>query len=411
MSRGYADPEELRATSRSCASASAPRTSPAAPSRRLLWQVDVFGFHLASLDVRQSAGVVREAVGRAAARASRAPATSRRGSRCSRRRSRPVGAKGFRPPDGPPGELLRVLDTIALARDAYGRRRCADDGHLDGRAAVGRARGAVARPARGAARPARARRELRFVPLFETLADLEGAPATMETLYACAPYRDALRWPRRPPVRDARLLGLGQGLPASSPASGRCTARSSGSRGRRASAGLALELFHGRGGSTVARRRAHVPRDPARSRPGPLHGRMRITEQGETISARYGHPELAVRSLEQTRRRCCWPPRRRRTGSPSNGAGALDRVAARSREVYRALIYEDAGLPALLRADHADRGARRELNIGSRPPSRARTPPGIEALRAIPWVFAWTQNRLLLPSWYGAGHGARGGRP
>jgi phosphoenolpyruvate carboxylase len=95
----------------------------------------------------------------------------------------------------------------------------------------------------------------------------------------------------------------------------------------------------------------------------------------------------------------------------SNGVGtevraewreALDALAARSREVYRSLVYED---PDFLRffeqiTPISELG---RLNIGSRPPSRAGVAAGVEALRAIPWVFAWTQNRVLLPSWYGAG--------
>jgi len=81
---------------------------------------------------------------------------------------------------------------------------------------------------------------------------------------------------------------------------------------------------------------------------------------------------------------------------------ALGDLAARSRAVYRGLVYDD---PEFMRffEQFTPIAELAELNIGSRPPSRAGLPDGVQALRAIPWVFAWTQNRVLLPSWYGAG--------
>ena len=113
-------------------------------------------------------------------------------------------------------------------------------------------------------------------------------------------------------------------------------------------------------------------------------------------------PNWYVRSLEQTASAVLLA---------SNGAGtevrphwrdALDELAARSREAYRALVYEDEDFLRFFEqiTPISELG---RLNIGSRPPSRAGVAAGVEALRAIPWVFAWTQNRVLLPSWYGAG--------
>jgi len=395
---GYADPEELRrdlALVRECLGS---EHVAAGGIRRLLWQVDVFGFHLASLDVRQSAGVVREAVGAllpgfagAADEDARvavldeAIASSREGL--------------FKPPAGPAGELVRVLDTIALARDAYGRGAVPTmvismvERPSDVLAALWLARRSGLEAGHGSP-------QLRFVPLFETLADLEGAPATMETLYACAPYRDALRWhgDRQCVMLGYSDSGKDSGFVASQWALHRAQERLAWQAGEH---GLALELFHGRGGSTS--RGGGRSYQAIRAQPfGTVHGRMRLTEQGETISARYGHPELAVRSLEQTASAVLLA---------SNGVGtevrpewreALDALAARSREVYRSLVYED---PDFLRffeqiTPISELG---RLNIGSRPPSRAGVAAGVEALRAIPWVFAWTQNRVLLPSWYGAG--------
>src|SRR5215218_7277687 len=380
---GFADPDELRrdlALVRECLGS---EHVAGGAIRRLLWQVDVFGFHLASLDVRQSAGVVREAA--RVAVLEEAITTRREGL--------------FRPPDGPAGELVRVLDTIALARDAYGRRAVPTmvismvERPSDVLAALWLAR-------RGGLEAGHGTPRLRFVPLFETLADLEGAPATMETLYACAPYRDALRWhgDRQCVMLGYSDSGKDSGFLSSQWALHRAQERLAWQAGER---GLALELFHGRGGSTS--RGGGRSYQAIRAQPfGTVHGRMRLTEQGETISARYGHPELAVRSLEQTASAVLLASNGVGTEVRPEWRSALNGIAARSREVYRALVYED---PDFLRffeqiTPISELG---RLNIGSRPPSRAGVSAGVSALRAIPWVFAWTQNRVLLPSWYGAG--------
>src|SRR4051794_13925303 len=395
---GYADPEELRRDLGLVRECLGSEHVAGGAIRRLLWQIDVFGFHLASLDVRQSAGVVREAAG------SLLPGFA--GARDEEARNALLeeaiasGREGlFRPPEGPAGELVRGLDTIALARDAYGRGAVPTmvismvERASDVLAALWLARRAGLEAGKGAPR-------LRFVPLFETLADLENAPATMETLYGCSPYRDALRWhgDRQCVMLGYSDSGKDSGFLASQWALHRAQERLAWQAGEH---GLALELFHGRGGSTS--RGGGRSYQAIRAQPfGTVHGRMRLTEQGETISARYGHPELAVRSLEQTTSAVLLA---------SNGVGtevapewrtALDGVAARSREAYRALIYEDEEFLRFFEqiTPISELG---RLNIGSRPPSRAGVAAGVEALRAIPWVFAWTQNRVLLPSWYGAG--------
>jgi phosphoenolpyruvate carboxylase len=348
----------------------------------------VFGFHVAGLDVRQSAAVVQEAVAallpgyRDAGEHERlalleeAIAARRRGLR--------------RRPDGPAGELLRVLDTVALARDAYGRRavpvmvismvRCASD--VLGALWLARRAGA----------------ELRLAPLFETLADLRAAPATMGALYDTPVYRDGLR-----AHADRQLVMLGysdsgkdSGFVASQWALHVAQERLAA---QAAQAGLELELFHGRGGSP-SRGGGRTHRAILAQPRGSVGGRIRITEQGETVSARYGDPELAVRSLEQTLSAVLLATARDQPPVPAAWRAELERMAERSRERYRALVYDDPGFARFF--EQATPIAElTSLNIGSRPSQRGSG--GIEALRAIPWVFAWTQNRLLLPSWYGAG--------
>ena len=140
---GYADPQELRDDLWLVLDSVGSGHVANGAIRRLLWQIDVFGFHVASLDVRQSSSVVQEAV-------STLLPGYRDADEAERRRlleeAISQGRRGLtRRPEGPAGELLRVLDTVALAREAYGKRAVPGDDHLDGRAAVGRARRAVAR--------------------------------------------------------------------------------------------------------------------------------------------------------------------------------------------------------------------------------------------------------------------------
>ncbi len=395
---GYANPDELRrdlALVRDCLGSA---HVGAGAIRRLLWQVDVFGFHLASLDIRQSSNVVREAAGGLLPGFASAAGEEQRIAVLEDAIA--GGRRGLeRQLDGPAGELVRVLDTVALAGDAYGREAVPTmvismvEHASDVLAALWLARRAGLETGRGAPR-------LRFVPLFETLADLERAPETMETLYRCAPYRDALSWHGE---RQCVMLGYSDsgkdsGFVASQWALHRAQERLAWQAGEQ---GIALELFHGRGGSTSrggGRTYHAILAQPA----GTVHGRMRLTEQGETVSARYGHPELAVRSLEQTVSAVMLAAHGRRPELPDRWRGALDALAARSREVYRGLVYEDPDFVRFFE-QFTPIAELPRLNIGSRPPSRAGTSAGVQALRAIPWVFAWTQNRVLLPSWYGAG--------
>ena len=182
---GYADAQALRRDLELVLAHLNSRHVARGAIRRLLWQVDVFGFHLAGIDIRQGAGVVREA-------AASAPARLRR-----RRRAAPPalltealvsGRRGIQhDPGGEAGELLRVLDTVALFAEAYGPQAVPGVRDLDDRAAVGRAGRALACAARAVAT------SLRMVPLFETRAALEQAPATMAELYACEPYVAHLR--------------------------------------------------------------------------------------------------------------------------------------------------------------------------------------------------------------------------
>ena len=133
-----------------------------------------------------------------------------------------------------------------------------------------------------------------------------------------------------------------------------------------------------------------------------MQGRIRITEQGETVSARYADLELAERSLEQTVSAVLLASA---LPNPPVRAEWREEMVRLSDVLARALPRRwSTTTPEFLRffSQVAPIAELSELNIGSRPPSR-RASRDVESLRAIPWVFAWTQNRLLLPSWYGAG--------
>jgi phosphoenolpyruvate carboxylase len=168
--------------------------------------------------------------------------------------------------------------------------------------------------------------------------------------------------------------------------------------------GIKLVLFHGRGG-TVSRGGTKVTEAIPAQPPGSVNYRLRVTEQGEIIHAKFGLRGIAQRTLEVmsgavlqfSAREATLPPPR------DDWRAVMQTVADESRRAYRALVHDDPRLFAYFTsATPVDAITR--MSIGSRPPSR-RQQKGIRDLRAIPWVFAWTQSRLNLPGWYGLGHG------
>jgi phosphoenolpyruvate carboxylase len=388
---GYEGPAQLRADLELIAGSLGSHHVAHGSLRRLLRQVDSFGFHLAGLDLRQNATVIDAAVGALLPGYATAPEEERQALLADAIATGRVGLE--RRPPGLAGELVAALDAAALASEAYGSGvvRCLIVSMTE--------RPSHVLGARWLAQRAGAALDLRFVPLFETLDDLDRAPRTMAGLYACAPYRELLT-----DQGDRQVIMLGY---SDSGKDGSFIASQWALRGAQldlarqaADAGIELELFHGRGGST-SRGGGPTYRAIVAQPTGSLHGRIRITEQGETISARYGHPELAERSLEQTLSAVLLASNVARSPASDDWRADVDRLARRSRETYRALVYEDPDFARFF-FQMTPVEALADLNIGSRPPSRGGD-GSIQSLRAIPWVFAWTQNRILLPSWYGAG--------
>jgi phosphoenolpyruvate carboxylase len=387
---GYADAQQLRRDLELVLAHLGSRHVALGAIRRLLWQVDVFGFHLAGIDIRQGASVVRQAT--AALLPGYADADEAR-RQALLTEALTSGRRGIEhDPGGEAGELLRVLDTVALSTEAYGPQAVPAFviSMTEQPSDVLAARWLAARA--GAA-------SLRLVPLFETRGDLEAAPATMGVLYANDAYRAHL-WSQA--NRQTVMVGYSDsgkdsGYIASQYALYVAQERLSAQAGE---AGVVLELFHGRGGSP-SRGGGRTYRAILAQPEGSVQGRIRITEQGETVSARYGDPELAMRSLEQTVSAVLLATALPNPPIKPDWRAEMERLSDRSRERYRGLVYDDPDFERFF-AQVAPIAELGDLNIGSRPPSRSRT-RGVESLRAIPWVFAWTQNRFLLPSWYGAG--------
>ena len=167
-------------------------------------------------------------------------------------------------------------------------------------------------------------------------------------------------------------------------------------------AGVELLVFHGRGGSVSVgggRIEALVEGLP----PGALRGRLRVTEQGESINERYGLRTIALRSFEQAVHAVALAGVGRREEIAPAWREAMDLFATASGAEYRARVHEDPSFAEYFRAvtpiDVIER-----MQIGSRPLTYG-SGTGINALRAIPWMFAWSQSRHMLPGWFGAGTG------
>jgi phosphoenolpyruvate carboxylase len=170
------------------------------------------------------------------------------------------------------------------------------------------------------------------------------------------------------------------------------------------SEGVELTLFHGRGG-TISRGGSKTHVAVLGAPPGTVNGRLRVTEQGEIINEKYGLRGIALRTLEQVTGSVALAtamPRHRGNDMPEWHA-MMDVIAEESRRAYRKLVFETENFYDYFRlATPIDLIER--MRIGSRPSSR-RARAGIDDLRAIPWVFSWTQSRCMLPGWYGIGTG------
>lgn len=240
-----------------------------------------------------------------------------------------------------------------------------------------------------------------IVPLFETLEALDDAPEILRILFADPEYR------RHVACRGQQEVMIGYsdsgkevGLLAAAAALWRAQVALPAVAKQ---AGIPLRIFHGRGES-VARGGGPAQQAILALPPGSVAGRYKATEQGEALDHKYARPALALRTLELIMGGALLHSldAQRRLDFKDEGhfVAVFDELAKEGRSAYRSLVYDE---PEFLRffREATPLEEVSHLPIGSRPTKRGTG--GLEALRAIPWVFSWTQNRSILPGWYGVG--------
>ncbi len=238
-----------------------------------------------------------------------------------------------------------------------------------------------------------------IVPLFETIDDLRRAPDILRALFAMPEIQAQLDARGR---RQQIMLGYSDSNKDGGYFSSNWNlylAQESLSEVCRAN-GVALELFHGRGGS-IGRGGGPANRSILSQPPGSVHGRLKITEQGEVIAYRYSNAEIARRHLNQGIHAVLLavgsPPV---SGCQPEWREHMEWLSRTSQRAYRELVYETAGFESYWQQSTPISELAR-MPISSRPARRAKG--GFETVRAIPWIFSWMQSRAVIPSWYGVG--------
>lgn len=245
-----------------------------------------------------------------------------------------------------------------------------------------------------------ARLRLNIVPLFETIDDLRRAPAVMKQLFETAAYRSHL-------ASRGNFQEIMLGYSDSNKDGGYFASHWSLYNAQRdlsrvaEEAGISLRFFHGRGGTTSRGGGGPLNRAILAQPLGTVQGALRVTEQGEMIASNYSHTELARRNLEEFLNAALLATAQiLPEGQSPAWLNTMDELAKRSYSFYRKFV-EDDDFPEFFKevTPLEELGT---LNIGSRPPKRGNA-RDIADLRAIPWVFSWTQNRCIFPTWYGVG--------
>jgi phosphoenolpyruvate carboxylase len=369
---------------------------------RLLRRIDTFGFHLATLDVRQHAEVHRVVVGQGFGDpqfTSRTAAERLERIRVALERdegpAQALDALGRR--------TLAVFEQLAHSRHRHGREAIGDyvvsgaSGPDDVLSVLLLARWAEFVDKRVGEVP------LDVAPLFESVDALRHCGTIMRSLLAEPLYR---RHVRARGDRQAVMIGYGDSNKESGFAASRWALHQAQSElaavGR--GAGVAVTAFHGRGGTT-SRGTNRIATLVRSGPPGSFGGVLRVTEQGEAINQNYALRQIASRSLEQALGAASVTLAGEPTAAALDPAfsSAFDTIAGESMTAYRRFVHGDGEFYAYFREvtpiDVIER-----MQIGSRPATRPGR-QGVEALRSVPWGFAWSQSRHLIPAWFGFGAG------
>lgn len=364
---------ELRVVQASLAGAGARRQA-YGELQHLIWQVETFGFHLAELEVRQHSKVHARALAEVRAGGDLSPETE---------------------------EVLAVFRVMAQIQQRFGpdaarRYIVSFTQSCDDLAAVFELaeRALEGRPL-----------ALDVVPLFETEDDLRASIGILDEALALEPVQLRLAENDRrfevmlgysDSAKDAGPLSATLALYEAQAAIANWADRNS----------LRLTLFHGRGGA-LGRGGGPANRAVLAQAPGSVSGRFKLTEQGEVIFARYGDPTIARRHIEQVAAAtllASTPTVEKRTANAAEKfAGLAATMDAAARSAYHGLVRSDGFAEWFARVTPVEELG--QLPIGSRPARRGLALSSLEDLRAIPWVFAWTQARVNLTGWYGVGAG------
>ncbi len=340
-----------------------------------VWQVETFGFHLANLEVRQHAAVHRRAL--AGAEGGGVPAreevleTFRSIARVQREFGEPALSRYIVSFTAGVADVVDVLELATVA---------------------------------GVGEPL----ALDVVPLFESSDALTAAGEILEGLLGDLRYRAHLR---ERGDRQEVMLGYSDSNKESGYVAANWLLHTAQANLASVAArhGIELTLFHGRGGA-IGRGGGQLELAVAAQPAGSVAGRLKVTEQGEVVWTRYGDPELALRHLEAlTAAALDSLPRHdeptNQRAEPRGAEAVMEELATAARRAYRGLVHDDPGFAGFFaRMTPIDEIAR--LQLGSRPPKRSAGRADdltIDDLRAIPWVFAWSQARVELPGWFGLG--------
>ena len=377
---------------------------------RLRRRVDAFGFAMATLDIREHAHRLHDTVAALYERIGVAYDPDRD----QRETMLAAELSGRRPLSSPvstlEGERARTLATFEVIRQALDRFGPVIESYIismtqgvdDVLAATVLAREAgLVDLDQGIAR-------IGFVPLFETIDELRRSGELLDRLMTIGPYRKLVAL--RGEVQEVML-----GYSDSNKEGGITTSQWEIYKSQRllqnaaAQHGVHLRLFHGRGG-TIGRGGGPSHTAVLAQPYGTVDGSIKVTEQGEVISDKYGLPRLAARNLELVLSSVLEASLLHRTSRQppevlSSWMEAMEAFSVAAHAAYRQFVADPHLIPYYLSSTPVEElGA---MNIGSRPSRRPGGGGGLEDLRAIPWVFGWTQSRQIIPGWYGVGSGLR----